>query len=309
MQSLKIILLCVAAAVVYGICHDQVTARVCVEYFTVGHKRIFPTESPTLLALGFGIVATWWVGAILGVAAALACRAGSWPKLEVGHLTRPLACLLTVMAVASILALVTGYQLGQGGGFVLPEPLGSRVAEDRHHLFFADSLAHLAAYGVGVIGGTMICVVALLRRCRAARAAASADDETTPIDLLTEPWLLVACRWTARTTSLPLLVLLVLLTMGDGVPNPVTASSRERLFLVVVLMLLVGLVLAWKREGVGSLLILGGLVLFAASGEVFLLKIVVAPWLVTGLCYLVCWAGARNRAFTFFPKKVECPLF
>ena len=124
MQSLKIILLCVVAAIVYGICHDQVTARVCVEYFTVGHKRIFPTESPTLLALGFGIVATWWVGAILGVAAALASRAGSWPKLEVGHLIRPLACLLTVMAVASILALVTGYQLGHGGGFVLPETVG-----------------------------------------------------------------------------------------------------------------------------------------------------------------------------------------
>ena len=290
MQSLKVIFLCVAAAIGYGICHDQVTARVCVEYFTVGHRRIFPTESPTLLALGFGIVATWWVGAILGVAAASACRAGSWPKLEVGHLIRPLACLLTVMAAASILALVTGYWLGQSGGFVLPEPLGSRVAEDRHHLFFADSLAHLAAYGVGVIGGTMICAGVLLRRYRAARAASS-DDETATVNLLTEPWLLVACRWTARTTSLPLLILFVLLTMGDGVPNPLTASPRERLFLLVALILLVGLVLAWKRKGVGSLLILGGLVLFAASGEVFLLKIVVAPWLVTGLCSLVCWLG------------------
>jgi hypothetical protein len=62
MSSLRIILLCILAAVVYGILHDQVTARVCVEYFTVGHPPIFHTESPTLLAIVWGFVATWWVG-------------------------------------------------------------------------------------------------------------------------------------------------------------------------------------------------------------------------------------------------------
>ena len=61
-QSLKIILLCMASAVIYGICHDQVTTRVCVEYFTVGHAPIFHTESPTLLAFAWGTTATWWVG-------------------------------------------------------------------------------------------------------------------------------------------------------------------------------------------------------------------------------------------------------
>jgi hypothetical protein len=33
--------------VVYGIVHDQVTARVCVEYFTVGHPPVFQTNSDT----------------------------------------------------------------------------------------------------------------------------------------------------------------------------------------------------------------------------------------------------------------------
>ena len=41
MKSVEIILLCVVSAVIYGVCHDQVTARVCVEYFTVGHPPIF----------------------------------------------------------------------------------------------------------------------------------------------------------------------------------------------------------------------------------------------------------------------------
>jgi len=37
MEFLKIWLLCIVAAVIYGILHDQATARVCVEYFSVAH--------------------------------------------------------------------------------------------------------------------------------------------------------------------------------------------------------------------------------------------------------------------------------
>src|SRR5262249_32121548 len=50
-EYIKITALCVAATVLYGICHDQVTARVCVEYFTVGHPPVFGgLTDPTLLA-------------------------------------------------------------------------------------------------------------------------------------------------------------------------------------------------------------------------------------------------------------------
>lgn len=294
MQSLRIVLLCTGSAVLYGIAHDQVTARVCVEYFTVGHEPLFATESPTLLALDFGIRATWWAGVILGVLAALVSRAGLWPKLDAAHLIRPIACLLTVMAVASLLAGMTGYQIAKGGGFVLPEPLGPRVPKDRHALFFADSLAHLAAYGVGMLGGLIFGATALVQRRRMARAEPSPNDGTARIDLLGAPWVVAAGRWTARTVGIPLFVLLVILTLGDGVSNPLAASRRENLFCIVALTMLFGLLLAWKWEGVGGLLILGGLALFAAAHEPFLLNIVFTPWLVTGLLYLACWAGTRR---------------
>ena len=51
MRTGAIVLMCVFAAVVYGVIHDQITARVCVEYFTVGHPPIFPTDDPTLLGV------------------------------------------------------------------------------------------------------------------------------------------------------------------------------------------------------------------------------------------------------------------
>jgi hypothetical protein len=82
MESVKIVLLCIGAAVCYGIMHDQVTARVCVEYFTIGHPPVFKTDSPTLLALGWAIIATWWVGLILSVPTAVVLRVDSLPKYQ-----------------------------------------------------------------------------------------------------------------------------------------------------------------------------------------------------------------------------------
>ena len=53
-ESVKIILLCVLATIVYRILQDQVTARVCVEHFTIGHPPVSNTDSPTPLAFGWG---------------------------------------------------------------------------------------------------------------------------------------------------------------------------------------------------------------------------------------------------------------
>ncbi len=169
MQSLKIAALCIAAAILYGIMHDQVTTRVCVEYFTIGHAPIFRTDSPTLLALGWGVLATWWVGAMLAVPAVLVSRVGSWPTLNAVDLTRPIGYLLTAMAVASLLAGIAGYFAARADWVSLAEPLASRVPSDRHDRFLADYWAHNAAYGVGFVGGWAVCIGILVWRSRRAR--------------------------------------------------------------------------------------------------------------------------------------------
>jgi hypothetical protein len=76
MRWIAITLLSVAMCVVYGIVHDQVTARICVECFTVFHPPVFQTNDPTLLAFGWGTIATWWVGVLLGIPLATATRLG-----------------------------------------------------------------------------------------------------------------------------------------------------------------------------------------------------------------------------------------
>src|ERR1700761_8722820 len=100
--------MCIVAAVLYGIIHDQVTARVCVEYFTIGHPPIFGTDNPTLLRIGWGIVATWWVGVLFGVPLGIAARAGSRPKRTVDSLLKPLAGLLGIAALCAVAAGLIG---------------------------------------------------------------------------------------------------------------------------------------------------------------------------------------------------------
>jgi hypothetical protein len=170
MQTVGIIALCIAAAVTYGVVHDQVTVRVCVEYFTVGHPPIFPTESPTLLGIGWGIVATWWVGLLLGVPLALIARAGPGPKRDVQSLVGPVTTLLGAMGTCALLAGLAGLVLGQSGAVHLVEPLASRIPRDRHARFLADLWAHAASYLVGFVGG--IVVMARVWRWRGRAAAA-----------------------------------------------------------------------------------------------------------------------------------------
>jgi hypothetical protein len=165
-ESLKIIVLCIVAAIVYGILHDQVTARVCVEYFTIGHPPIFHTEDPTLLAFGWGVIATWWMGLILSIPAILTARVGSWPKFDAADLVRPVCFLLIVMACCSLLAGIAGYLTASAGGVQLIGSLAYRVPAAKHVAFLADLWAHLTAYGVGFFGGIALSIWVLFRRRR-----------------------------------------------------------------------------------------------------------------------------------------------
>lgn len=166
LESLKIILISVAAAICYGIIHDQFTARICVEYFTVFHPPIFGTQSPTLLAIGWGILATWWVGAFLGVLLAIAARAGSRHKLPARALVQPIGKLLIVMAACAILSGFIGFMLAINGKISPPEWVAFALPTAAYPRFMADWFAHSASYASGFLGGVVLCIVVFRGRTR-----------------------------------------------------------------------------------------------------------------------------------------------
>jgi mutator protein MutT len=179
MEAVKIVLVSIIAAVVYGILHDQITARVCIEYFTIGHPDLFGTESPTLLGLGWGVVATWWAGLFVGLPLAFAARFGSRPKRSATSLLRPVAILLGVMAACAFVAGVLGFVLASSGRIELIGLIAHRVPREKHVWFLADFWAHNASYLSGFVGGVVLALHVWWSRTPQRRLPTSTPAATT----------------------------------------------------------------------------------------------------------------------------------
>lgn len=164
MESIRIIGFSILAAIVYGVLQDQITARICVEYFTIGHPPVFQTNDPTVLAFFWGTVATWWVGLVLGVLLAIASRAGTRPKLGLRDLWVSIGMLMGGVGVLAALAGVVGYLAAAQEWVWLAAPLDRTVPPEKHVAFLTDAWVHLAAYGFGFLGAILLCVRAWKRR-------------------------------------------------------------------------------------------------------------------------------------------------
>jgi len=152
----RIVGLCVVSAVIYGVLFDQITARICVEYFTIGHPPVFGTVDPTTLGIGWGIIATWWAGLLLGVPLAFAAQAGNRPKRDAASLVVPIVFLLAVMGLCALIAGVVGWLLSSRETVFLVGWLARAVPRDRHVPFLADAWAHTTSYAVGFAGGCIL---------------------------------------------------------------------------------------------------------------------------------------------------------
>ncbi len=167
-EFIRILLLCVVASVAYGIVHDQFTAHLCVEYFTVAHPPVFATTSPLLQGLGWGVIATWWVGAFLGLVLALSARVGGRWKLKASELVRPVFLLMAVTALTATACGLTGYLLFKAHRIGIAG-WEDAIPPEKHAAFSADIWSHLASYGMGFAGGLFLCAQTLWRRWRLSR--------------------------------------------------------------------------------------------------------------------------------------------
>ena len=173
MEAAKIWLTAIIATIAYGIAHDLVTTRVSLEYFTIAHAGIFQTQSPTLLAFGWGIVATWWGGVLLGGLIALTARFGKRPKVALRDLARPGAILVLAIGVLSLIAGVAGYIAAGAGAISLSGVFAAGVPSGgAHQRFLAVAWAHTAAYGAGFVGASLFAAWIWIGRARSTSAAA-----------------------------------------------------------------------------------------------------------------------------------------
>lgn len=164
-DSLKIVLLALAAAIAYGVVLDQIAIRVCLEYFTIAHAPIFDSGSATLIALGWGLRSTWWAGLAAGVLFAFAAHAGSPQKVTWLGFVRPVAVLLFVMAVAATLAGFVGHWMVSTGRIPSLQVWGLMLPAEKQPAFMADVFAEAISYLVGGMGSIIIALATVWTRC------------------------------------------------------------------------------------------------------------------------------------------------
>jgi len=174
MEFLKIVMLGIVAAVMYGLVHDQITARVSLEYFTIGHSRVIASDSPTLLATYWGVAATWWVGALLGLCLGLAARVGSRPSQTMHRLIKPVGLLM--LCTGALAGLVGGAAfVGAAVHWIsIPVSAAPQVPPERERVFLAVQWTHLASYAVGTMRGLALCISVWLKRRHLATPAVNA---------------------------------------------------------------------------------------------------------------------------------------
>jgi hypothetical protein len=155
---------------------DQVSARLCPEYFTVFNPRIPGLTNPTGLGIAWGFLATWWLGLFCGYAAGLVATAtrkpapGRVPRpvLSPRDIIRPLGLLLVMVALAVALTGATVWIHCESLGVSIDPEFGRVLPPERHRALLVVSCYHFVGY-VAAIGGSLALLV-WIRRERARRA-------------------------------------------------------------------------------------------------------------------------------------------
>jgi len=145
-----------AAAVIYGVIHDEITAHLCVQYFSVAHPLLFHTQSPALLALCWGVAATIGIGAMLGLLLAEVSQSPGRVPWPVKRVARSVSILLGAMAAGAVAAGSLGYVLAEKKLIFLPQSLAEEIPYYLHSRFMAVWFGHSASYLVGLGGAAFL---------------------------------------------------------------------------------------------------------------------------------------------------------
>ena len=122
------------------------------------------------------------------------------------------------------------------------------------------------------------------------------EDDDSGISILT-------VRWTARVAGIFLLLIFFIVpTLVHGgrnlIPIFMDGSVKDFIFNYTVLIMLSGLIVAWRSEGFGSILLIGGWLIIAVLMVVFRgpfrLVLIFGSFLIPGFLHLFCWWNTRK---------------
>ncbi len=102
-------------------------------------------------------------------------------------------------------------------------------------------------------------------------------------------------RWAARVLTLLLVMLFATMAFGEGLPSPWILTRPEKLAFLALIVMLAGLVSAWRWEAVGGILILVGYAFFALVNHQVIISWAFSLFPVAGILFLLSWVLSSRR--------------
>ncbi len=103
-----------------------------------------------------------------------------------------------------------------------------------------------------------------------------------------------AIRWFARAVGAALLVIAVLFIIGEGMPGFADLNQNELLLFGAMLLMMTGLILAFKWELPGGLSTVSGYILFVVVEGDILSGPIFPAFFVVGVLYIIYWWSFRK---------------
>jgi len=105
-------------------------------------------------------------------------------------------------------------------------------------------------------------------------------------------------RWLARILSIISIGLVIMLALGEGL-NPLQLTLREWVLFLFLLGILLGMIVAWRWEGLGGGITVGSLAAFYLAHRLFSPGFPRGPWFLIiatpGFLFLLCWLWTSSN--------------
>jgi hypothetical protein len=156
----------IASSIAYGIVHDQITIRICPDYLLVWHPKLLSTNNLTLVALAWGVVATWWMGAFLGLIVGLGATAGRPPFAAKPAIFKAYIWVMAATGLCAALAGIVTWRLGLLAPSFIEGPEISGLSLDDRHRFMIAWVVHNTSYNIGAAAALVAAIAVAIGRYR-----------------------------------------------------------------------------------------------------------------------------------------------
>lgn len=113
-------------------------------------------------------------------------------------------------------------------------------------------------------------------------------------------------RWIARIIGFFLLTFFIWFALRIGGPDFSIMNNQEFGLFISNMVMLIGLIITWRWEFIGSMLLIGGFISFSIINNAFWIGPLFPAFFLVGLLHLICWGGTHKHCMNLEIFNCRC---